>query len=562
MQPVILCIDDEKMVLDSLETQLYAEFGREYPILLAESGAEALEICGECRAGRTEVAVIIADYMMPGMNGVRLLQLAQQQFPAALKIMLTGRADLAAVVRAVNQADLYRYLAKPWEQNDLLLTVREALARYQMQGTIKRQCEELQALNRDLELKVAARTQELAIQTGLFRQVFTNTPEAMALFDRETTVLEVNPAFEALFQYSAATLKDVRLQVIVPEEWQADSALLAEAIFNGKTARRETTRLKRDGQIVPVALLAYPISLGSRGSGGIAVYQELTAQKQTERILRQAYERRRRTNFLNDLAANPRIDIYECRARAQLLGMELGDARSVYYLKLISDAGSEVDSGRDCDFNRRVLQDEVVDWLSGQPDWQAWQFRDGIGMVVRRGPEAAVDLALEKQDGLAVLDRLATQFPNVRIVLGSAAFAPDWENFGGRCRQARDAVLIGMKLYPAARVHHYWDFGAYSVLTKLADDAEAECFLQRTLGELLHYDAVNGTELFATLKQILAHENLRAVADALFIHYKTALFRKRSIEKILGLSLDSFEGRTMLATALVLYSVRELKDQL
>ncbi|MCY7406597.1 MAG: response regulator [Alkalinema sp. CAN_BIN05] len=156
----IICVDDEPLVLDSLKEQLK----RQCPgcvIEIAESGEEALEILSELQADNCPVALIISDQIMPGMKGDELLIAIHQQNPTVLKILLTGQASPDAVFRAVNQANLYRYIAKPWEEADLNLTVTEALRRYQQDIQLASQNEELRSINASLEQKVIDRTAQL-----------------------------------------------------------------------------------------------------------------------------------------------------------------------------------------------------------------------------------------------------------------------------------------------------------------------------------------------------------------------------------------------------------------
>ncbi len=117
-KPVILCVDDEKMILVSLKEQLKRYFGDECSIETVESGEEALEVLEELSAEQTELPIVIADQIMPGMKGDDLLIHIHQLLPRTLKILLTGQANADAVGNVVNYAQLYRYIAKPWEEAD------------------------------------------------------------------------------------------------------------------------------------------------------------------------------------------------------------------------------------------------------------------------------------------------------------------------------------------------------------------------------------------------------------------------------------------------------------
>ncbi len=158
---VILCIDDESIVLDALKEQIQKEFISEFLVEVAESGDEAIEIFEELMGEGYEIPVVIADFIMPGMKGDALLEKIHGIQPSAKTILLTGQASIEGIGNAINNAELYRFITKPWEKDDLILTIKEALKSYDQEGTIFRQNEELKELNINLENKVEQRTQEL-----------------------------------------------------------------------------------------------------------------------------------------------------------------------------------------------------------------------------------------------------------------------------------------------------------------------------------------------------------------------------------------------------------------
>ncbi|MBA7565920.1 hypothetical protein ES708_07607 [subsurface metagenome] len=160
-EQVILCIDDEPIVLDSLKEQIQQGFSGDLQVEVAESGDEALEIFDELLEDGYEIPVVIADFIMPGMKGDTLLERIHNVKPNAKKILLTGQASIEGVSNALNKADLYRFISKPWEKEDLILTIREALKSFDQDKTILKQNEELRELNINLEKKVEQRTQEL-----------------------------------------------------------------------------------------------------------------------------------------------------------------------------------------------------------------------------------------------------------------------------------------------------------------------------------------------------------------------------------------------------------------
>lgn len=126
-KPVILCVDDEPVVLESLEIELKRTFGKKYQYEFAESAEEALEIIEELDHDASTILVLISDWLMPGIKGDEFLIQVHKKFPKIIKVMLTGQADSAAIQRAREQADLYRCLYKPWRREDLIEIINAGL---------------------------------------------------------------------------------------------------------------------------------------------------------------------------------------------------------------------------------------------------------------------------------------------------------------------------------------------------------------------------------------------------------------------------------------------------
>ncbi len=163
-EPVIMCVDDEDIVIKSLKRELKKAFGEQYLIETAESGQEALKLFKELAAEECEIPIIISDQIMPDMKGSDLLQRVHAISPKTLKIMLTGQANLEDVTHAVNFANLYHYIAKPWEATSLVLTIRGALNQYYQDKQLEEQNNVLQNMNAILERQVKERTAELEVQ--------------------------------------------------------------------------------------------------------------------------------------------------------------------------------------------------------------------------------------------------------------------------------------------------------------------------------------------------------------------------------------------------------------
>ncbi|MBD2018044.1 response regulator [Microcoleus sp. FACHB-53] len=190
-KPIIICVDDEQTILDSLEIELEKSLGDEYLIETAAGSEEALELLEELLDEQYEVPVVISDYLMPYIKGDELLKRIHALSPKTLKIMLTGQADLEAVGNAIKYAKLYRYIAKPWQFEDLKLTVREAVNSYLQEKKLDQQTmqlqqmnQELEQLNTSLEQKVVERTAELAKTETELRQSEAAMQEAKEAAER------------------------------------------------------------------------------------------------------------------------------------------------------------------------------------------------------------------------------------------------------------------------------------------------------------------------------------------------------------------------------------------
>ncbi len=152
---VIICVDDEKTILKSLKTELKDALGNTYRIEIAEGGKDALELIAELLEDGYEIPLIISDYVMPDMKGDELLRLVHELSPKTLKVMLTGQATIEAVGNAIKNSKLYRYIGKPWQTEDLKLTVTEAVHSYSQDKKLAEQNAELRKINQELELALS-----------------------------------------------------------------------------------------------------------------------------------------------------------------------------------------------------------------------------------------------------------------------------------------------------------------------------------------------------------------------------------------------------------------------
>lgn len=161
-RPKILCVDDEQQILSSLK-RLFRRKG--YDVATAESGAAGLQML---ESGSFDL--IISDMRMPNMNGAEFLAKACASWPETNRILLTGYADLKSSVAAINEGKIFRYISKPWNEEELLRSTEQAIEQARLKATVRAQNEELKKLNKSLEEKVKDRTQDLQKAVTLLKK--------------------------------------------------------------------------------------------------------------------------------------------------------------------------------------------------------------------------------------------------------------------------------------------------------------------------------------------------------------------------------------------------------
>lgn len=177
--PTVLFVDDEVNILKALQRLLRHEG---WTVLTASRGSEALELLR-----RHPAQVVVSDQRMPEMNGVELLSAIRQQHPNIVRMMLTGYTEMDVAVEAINHGEIYRLITKPWNDEELKATLRQAFDHYALKNEIKRlnqvtreQNLRLQDMNKNLEGKVRERTKQLAEKHQELRIAYVQTIRALA----------------------------------------------------------------------------------------------------------------------------------------------------------------------------------------------------------------------------------------------------------------------------------------------------------------------------------------------------------------------------------------------
>jgi DNA-binding NtrC family response regulator len=123
----IMCVDDEKTVLDSLKEQLKKNFGDEFLYESAESAEEAEEVIDELSLEGIRILIIVSDWLMPRIKGDEFLINIHKKHPEIVKVLITGQADQESIERAKREANLFKVIHKPWTEEELVETIRNGM---------------------------------------------------------------------------------------------------------------------------------------------------------------------------------------------------------------------------------------------------------------------------------------------------------------------------------------------------------------------------------------------------------------------------------------------------
>ncbi|GAB4193646.1 MAG: hypothetical protein Fur006_38830 [Coleofasciculaceae cyanobacterium] len=334
---VVLCVDDEPIVLESLEVELSKVLGDEYLIEIAESGEEALELLAELLEEEQEIALVISDYIMPEMKGDELLKQIHTISPKTLKIMLTGQADIDAITNAINYAKLYRYIAKPWQTEDLKLTVTEAIYSYVQDKNLAAKNAKLQQANQklaELNRSQAELIAQLHENENRLQQFLEAMPVGVFMVDANGHPYYINQKAKTLFgkgivpDVTSEQLSEV-YQVYLEKSdrlYPSENDILQRAL-KGENATTDDMEIHLSDRVIPIEAWGTPI-YDEKGnlSYAIAAFADISDRKLAQEALIQA-EQKYRSIFENALEGifQSTLDgryISANRALAQILGYD------------------------------------------------------------------------------------------------------------------------------------------------------------------------------------------------------------------------------------------------
>ena len=194
----IVVIDDEKIVTSAFSTLLKVEGFADTHFF--NSPATALEFLKE-----NTPDIIISDFLMPEMNGLEFLSEAKKLHPEVSRILLTGYADKENAIRAINEVGLYRYIEKPWDNDDLIINIKNGIERSYLLSQLRQKISELEVAKKELENYsynleqiVQERTADLKQSNAKLSGIINYCADGIVIVNEDGIIEQVNPVCENL----------------------------------------------------------------------------------------------------------------------------------------------------------------------------------------------------------------------------------------------------------------------------------------------------------------------------------------------------------------------------
>ncbi len=289
----VVIVDDEKMVTSAFKTLLKVEGYND--VNLFNNPKDALAFLKD-----NTPDLIVSDFIMPEMNGLEFLREAKKLYPEVSMILLTGYADKENAIKAINEIGLYKYIEKPWDNDDLLMNIKNGIERSHLLENLRNKIKELeeakkqlQEYSTNLENIVAERTSDLSEANKKLSGIINNCADAIVIIDGEGNILQVNPACENMTGLSENSLCKKKFQEIAYSQNKEDSNDNKSGLIFG-LGEDNSEILLRDYYIIntlskihtPVEISFAVISIDENCTADkfVGVIRDVSEQKETEKL--------------------------------------------------------------------------------------------------------------------------------------------------------------------------------------------------------------------------------------------------------------------------------------
>jgi two-component system, NtrC family, sensor kinase len=325
-ETTLLVVDDDEHVRRALRRVLRRAKCR---VVDAPDAVQALRVLEA-----EPVQVVVSDYRMPGMSGVEFLRAVKDRWPRVQRVLLTGQADSTAIEEAVNQSEIFRFIWKPWDDGHLLITIQSAIDQYwtleenqQLQALIADRNDALEKVNRDLDGKLAARSQALVRAAQEWRACFDALGDPLAIMRTGgCEVIRANTAFARAAGVAPTMLPGLRCT----DHAYGALPCPSRCAMPAAGAERETTFGDRTWLV-----RSFPFE---DVEALVVVFKDVTDEREVQRRLFQAEKMSAVGQLAGGVAHEINNPLGGILAFAQLMGREERTAEDAENLRLIADA--------------------------------------------------------------------------------------------------------------------------------------------------------------------------------------------------------------------------------
>lgn len=290
----ILIVDDEKIVTSAFKTLLKVEGFSD--VNCFNNPEEAVQFLKE-----NEPDIIISDFLMPQMNGLEFLTRAKEIYPEVSMILLTGYADKENAIKAINEIGLYKYIEKPWDNDDLLMNIRNGIERSHLLSDLRDKISQLEEAKSQLEIYstkledlVAERTAELTVANSKLTGIINYCADGIIIIDKKGNIEQANPACENMTGLSEQSLCRKKFQEVafLGTKSENSAANNSDGIIFGLNNEDKEVLVKDcyirnslgDGQIPVEINFAAISSEDGAEEKYVGVIRDVSKHKETERL--------------------------------------------------------------------------------------------------------------------------------------------------------------------------------------------------------------------------------------------------------------------------------------
>jgi len=356
--------------------------------------------------------------------------------------------------------------------------------------------------------------------------------------------------------------RELFLSHIHPDDWDRMQTVLVES--SGKSYAELTFRLiKADGT---VGWLYSRINSITNEQGccirRFGITQDITEQKQAEERIQRvgmelafASQLYNRSTHLNKLLFNEN-SVEQITRVLNEVGIDTQAAHCCVVIKLTESLAYKTELIDDTIDPMIERKQSVIIWLEKRERGLVWRCRDDIVILVPLSDYIATNKQSQIQFANDMTVEIEKEFPYFIINVGITGMSSIAANFRDSYEKSYRAAVIAETMASSTAIH-YDDIGLYEVAFPLLQDKNTWEMVENTIGRLAGHDEARGSNLLITLEYILEQASLKTVAQQLFIHHNTVIWRKRKIEMFLGMSLDKMEMKMLLLLYIKIWNLKK-----